>query len=635
MERTTHQHSENEHPVIKGSTVCLIVIVALSAFLHFYNLEAIGDGNQYYTAAVKSMLQSWRNFFFVAAEPGGSVTVDKPPLGLWIETLSAAIFGVNGFAVVLPNILAGLAGIVTMYFIVQKRHGEIAGLITALVIAITPITIATQRNNTVDGMLTFSLVLTAWAFLKATETGRARYLWLGALLVGVGFNIKMLQAILPLPAFFALYFLGAQAGIGRKILNMALACVIILGASLWWVALVDLTPADQRPYIGSTEENMMSELILSHNGLERLLGRGQGIASIGQMQSGARPSGGGGAGGRGASQTPGGSEYNSSETGKEGWLRLWVAPLSAELSWLLPLAAMGIIALLLGQHPQWPIGPKHRVLVVWGGWLVTGLVFFSIAGHFHAYYLTMLAPPLGAVIGIGVASLWRHCQQGRQWAAPAMVGAVAITIAYQGFNAGQFQTRPLWLPVSTGLIIAGSALLWLPMMRRWRTFGLAAIVLAAMLAPLHWSWLTNQYGQVGRIALSYRGNTHSGQNNSQSTANETVMRYLEAHTSDTRYLVAVQSVFGGGADYVLKTGRPVLYMGGFAGDTPVVSSEDIARMVAAGELRYILGGGSGPGGGAQSGLSAWITTHCARVNDLNASGGKSSNNTLYDCAVTP
>jgi len=627
------------HRGTPGAVICLILIVGLAAFLHFYNLSAIGNGNVYYTAAVKSMLQSWRNFFFVAAEPGGSVTVDKPPLGLWIEALSAAIFGANGFAVVLPNILAGLAGIVAMYFIVRKRHGEVAGLIAALVIAITPIAIATQRNNTVDGMLTFSLILVTWAFLKATETGQARYLWLGALLVGVGFNIKMLQAFLPLPAFFALYFLGAKASIGRKILNLAIAGVIILGASFWWVAIVDLTPADQRPFVGSTEDNLMSELIFSHNGLERLLGRGQGIAAIGQTRTSGAQSGRGLPGSRngsassgrgGGSQMPGGAGYSSSETGEAGWLRFWIAPLSAELSWLLPLAAVGMVVMLL-RRPQWPIGPEHRALVAWGGWLVTGWVFFSIAGHFHAYYLTMLAPPLGAVIGIGAAGLSQQCRQGRRWAGPALTVAVAVTVAYQAFNARQFQTDPFWLPVSIGLIVVGAVLLCLPAARRRQTVGMAAIVFAVMAAPLYWSWMTNQHGQGGRIALSYHGDARGGPNNSQSAANPTILSYLEAHMGDTRYLVAVQSALGG-ADYVLESGRPGLYMGGFAGDTPVVTTDDIARMVAAGELRYILsGGGMGRG---QSGISTWVAANCTPVNDLNAGGGRSAS-ILYDCAATP
>ncbi len=122
-------------------------IMLLSAVLHFANLQAIGDANTYYTAAVKSMLQSWHNFFFVAAEPGGSVTVDKPPLGLWVEAAFAFVLGVQGWVVSLPNILAGMFSVPLLYHLVRKHLGELAGLTAALVLVVTPVAIATDRNT--------------------------------------------------------------------------------------------------------------------------------------------------------------------------------------------------------------------------------------------------------------------------------------------------------------------------------------------------------------------------------------------------------------------------------------------------------------------------------------------------------
>ncbi|HEY1013805.1 MAG TPA: glycosyltransferase family 39 protein [Herpetosiphonaceae bacterium] len=232
---------------LSAATLGLIGIVLLGAALRFANMDAIGQANTYYTAAVESMLQSWRNFFFVAAEPGGSVSVDKPPVGLWLQALSGWMFGVNGFAMVLPQILAGLASIVLLYHLVRRWFGAGAGLLAALALALTPVAIAVERNNTPDGTLIFVLLLAAWAFIKATETGRLRHLLLGAALVGVGFNIKMLQAFLPLPAFYALYFFGAELGWGRKLAQLAAATLVLIPVSLSWAVAVDLTPADQRP----------------------------------------------------------------------------------------------------------------------------------------------------------------------------------------------------------------------------------------------------------------------------------------------------------------------------------------------------------------------------------------------------
>src|SRR5664279_2760181 len=144
---------------ISLAMILLMGIIVLAAALNFINIKAVGEANVYYTAAVKSMLESPKNFFFVAAEPGGSVSVDKPPLGLWLQAISALIFGVSGFAVVLPQILAGIFAIPLLYHLVKKYFGAAAGLIAALVLALTPVAIATQRNNTMDATLVFMLLL--------------------------------------------------------------------------------------------------------------------------------------------------------------------------------------------------------------------------------------------------------------------------------------------------------------------------------------------------------------------------------------------------------------------------------------------------------------------------------------------
>ncbi len=263
----------------------LLAILLLSILLHFANLGGLGDANLYYTAAVKSMLASWKNFFFVAAEPGGSVTVDKPPLGLWIEAAFAALFGVSGFVVSLPNLLAGVLGVPVLYHLVKKQAGELAGLAAAFVMTITPIFVATNRNNTQDGLLVFFLLLAAWAFLNATDNGQLGWLLLGAFIVGLGFNIKMMQAFLPLPALYALYFFAARGSWLRKAFNLSLATVLLVLVSLSWAAAVDMTPADQRPYIGSSADNTVMGLIFGHNTLARLGLR----VPAGSSQGAARP----------------------------------------------------------------------------------------------------------------------------------------------------------------------------------------------------------------------------------------------------------------------------------------------------------------------------------------------------------
>src|SRR5579864_7880510 len=82
--------------LITWQRLTMSAVVALSAILNVYQLNQEGYANTYYAAAVKSMLINWHNFFFVSFDPGGFVAVDKPPLGLWVETASAKLFGFSG-----------------------------------------------------------------------------------------------------------------------------------------------------------------------------------------------------------------------------------------------------------------------------------------------------------------------------------------------------------------------------------------------------------------------------------------------------------------------------------------------------------------------------------------------------------
>jgi 4-amino-4-deoxy-L-arabinose transferase-like glycosyltransferase len=252
------------------TTIALVLIILLGAFFRFYQLGAAGYGNDYYAAAVKSVLTSWHNFFFVSYEPGGSVSVDKPPLGFWLEAFSALIFGINGFALALPNALAGVFSIILLFFLIKKPFGRVPALIAALALACVPITIATERNNTIDGMLVFMLLLAVWAFIKAVEKPKIGYLILGAVFVGLAFNIKMLQAFMVLPALYLFYLFGAKYKWWRRFVNLGVASVVLIAVSLSWALIVDAVPASQRPFVGSSTNNSVMELIFGHNGIERL-----------------------------------------------------------------------------------------------------------------------------------------------------------------------------------------------------------------------------------------------------------------------------------------------------------------------------------------------------------------------------
>ena len=158
----------------------LTAVLSLSAFLNLFCLTNEGYGIAYYAAAVKDMLTSWHNFFFVSFD-AGFVSVDKPPLGLWIQAASAWLFGFHRLSLLLPQALAGILCVALLYYLVRRAFGPVAGLIAALVLAVTPIVVATSRNNTADMLLVLTVLLAAWAFIHAAESGRLRWVLVGAL----------------------------------------------------------------------------------------------------------------------------------------------------------------------------------------------------------------------------------------------------------------------------------------------------------------------------------------------------------------------------------------------------------------------------------------------------------------------
>src|SRR5438552_8279838 len=170
----------------------LAFAVSVSAVLNLWNLAQNGYGNTYYSVAVQSMLQSWHNFFFAAYDAGGFITVDKPPVALWVQAISAKIFGFSGLSLLLPEALAGVASVALLYFLVRRIFGTLAGFLAATALAITPIAVAVERSNNTDALLMFTLLLAAWAITWATEMGRFKLLALIMALVGVAFIIKML-----------------------------------------------------------------------------------------------------------------------------------------------------------------------------------------------------------------------------------------------------------------------------------------------------------------------------------------------------------------------------------------------------------------------------------------------------------
>src|ERR687889_2718188 len=227
--------------------LALATVLILSTLLNLLWLPSEGYANTYYAATVKNMLTSWSNFFFVSYD-AGFVSVDKPPLGLWLQAASAYLFGFHGWALLLPQALAGILSVALLYHLVSRAFGPVAGLTAALVLAVTPVAVGVERTNNSDGLLVLTVLVGTWAVIRATETARVRWLLVAVVIVGLGFNIKMLEAYLVLPALYLLYFLAAPVSWWRRFVHLGAATALLLVVSLSWAIAVDMTPADQRPF---------------------------------------------------------------------------------------------------------------------------------------------------------------------------------------------------------------------------------------------------------------------------------------------------------------------------------------------------------------------------------------------------
>lgn len=679
-----------------GAVIALGLILLLGAYLRFFKLGAYSIGNTYYAATVQSMLTSWKNFFFAAFEPGGSVTVDKPPLGFWVQAVSAYFLGVNGFALALPQALAGLLSIPLLFVLVKRYFGIFAGLIATLALAVIPVTIATERNNTIDGLLVFVLLLATWAFIKATESGKLRFLLLGAFLAGLGFNIKMLQAFMPLPAFYGIYLIGAKQSWWKRIWHLAFATVVLVVVSLSWAVVVDLIPADERPYIGSSTNNTVMELIIGHNGLSRLgwnqrtpnrdalRARDDGqnppsLQGVGQVFSPPpqgnvlpappQPKDGGtrinfpppqmnnqsqqtpliNQPNPGNFQNGGRGNGRSEEVGEAGILRLSKKPLVTEMSWLLPFALLGSIAAIFVVNWSWPLNDKHLGILLWLGWLLPSMAYFSFTtGLFHRYYLIMVGPPLAALVGISVWAVIKFIKQNWLFGWGLAFIITGITIGFEILTVSSY-------PEYAGVIIIATVILWLMGMgilligisnAHLRNTAIMVAVMSMLVAPFTWSLLTtlNSNPDVALPTAGANTNHRNAPNTPDFNINartETILDFLERNTDPDNYLLATQNAREA-APYILATSRPVLTFGGFMGSDDIIDLQEFTDMVENEEIQYVLGIPT-----QKPEIAQWIRHNCSIVNPntgetipgfvsntgnnlRNPQGGRVE---LYDCGI--
>jgi 4-amino-4-deoxy-L-arabinose transferase-like glycosyltransferase len=626
----------------------LLLLLAGTAALYLWGLGASGWANSFYSAAVQAGTKSWKAFFYGSSDAANFITVDKPPAALWVMEISARIFGVNAWSILVPQALEGVAAVAVLYAGIRRWFGVRAGLLAGAVLALTPVAAVMFRYNNPDALLVLLITAAAYALIRAIESGRTRWLILAGTLVGFGFLSKMLQAFLVVPPFALAYLIAAPTPLRRRLGQLLAAGGALLVSSLWWVVAVMAVPAASRPYIGGSQNNSLWNLIFGYNGFGRLTGNESGSV------------GGGGAG--------------TGRWGPTGLLRLFNSQFGGEAAWLIPAAGVFLVA---GLALTWRAARTDRTraaLILWGGWLVVTAAVFSLSkGIIHPYYEVALAPAIGALIGIGATAMW--ARRARWWARAVLAVALVVTVVTTYVLLGRV---PTWLPwlrplqLWLGLALAALVFAWTEVRGRLNLLvagaalvvalsGTAAYTLATVAAPHTGAIPTS--GPAGLVAAGPGGGARraggfnpgalgaapsrrpvfgggagpggglafggpppiggarpaGGAGGLLNGSKPSAALVTALNSNAGRYTWVAATVGANQASgYQLSTGKPVMAIGGFNGTDPWPTLAQFETLVQQGRIHYFIGGGGGGGGFGGAGgsstsnqITSWVQSHYA------------------------
>lgn len=653
------------HDLVAIGTLAALLLG--TAALYLWGLDRSGWANSFYSAAAQAGSQNWTAWFFGSSDAGNSITVDKPPASLWLMGLSVRLFGLNSWSILVPQALLGVAGVGVLYASLRRTvlHGVPAlptvanparfahwtALAGAAILALTPVATLMFRFNNPDALLVFCLVVAAAATLRASENASRRWLLLAGAAIGIGFLTKMLQAFVVLPVLALAYLVAVAAPRRKALVDLLAAFAAVLVSAGWYVAIVELLPADRRPFIGGSQTNSILELAFGYNGLGRLTG-----TEVGSV---------------GAQGGPG--------VGQESLWRMFAGVSGGMVSWLLPAAlVLGTVALvLLGRRPATPDGTPEDAarhlrggLVLWLGWLLlTAGVFSAMSGIYHDYYTVALAPAIGASVALGGAVSWAHRQSwlGRGALAGSALGSSVWALFLLRQAGGTYLL--LGYGVATVGFLAAVGLLAGPRLpRRVTAAALVAALAAGLAGPAAYSLNTAATphtgsivtagpvqsfgsrgtgvgspggpdgrngrsaqpggrgqppapgGQPGQAPQGARGGGFASRGqggpgdgmggllNGQSVSAE----IAEMLSADAERFTWVAATVGSqnAASYQLATGHPVMPLGGFNGSDPSPTLAQFQELVAQQRIHYFLGGGGfgQQNGGARSAseIAAWV-----------------------------
>ena len=625
--------------------LALTAIAALAGLLYAW---AMGQDTleYYYAAADRSMSMSWHNFVFGAFDPAGTITVDKLPGALWIQALSVRAFGLHTWAIILPQVIEGILTVLVLYRAVRRLAGPAAGLIAALVLAVSPATVALDRENISDSLLILLLVLAADAVSGAIagdpdgpspgtaggdhlvagersapdrrgagagDSGRlggraARVrrpgatlgrLILAGLWVGLAFQAKEIEAWMALPALGLAYLLSGPGPVVRRAGQLAVAGVVLALVSVSWMTAVSLVPTADRPYVDGSHDNSAFEQVFAYNGFGRF-----GDQTPLQV--------------RAAQLDPGAAVPVPARAAD----RLLRGSLGLDTGWLIP-AAAAVAAWGIASRRRQPRGdPLRACFILWGGWLLTFFAVFSMITTLWPYYTAALSPAAAAIIGAGVAAARSRDRAPVSWTIGLAVIA-AGTAVYAAWLVSSAARAPGWLApaiIATGAAAAG-LIVWSLAGHRSVPFaaallaGLAAVSLAPAVASV--SLAAHSQGAFDTPFESARAQeaVAIGTGQQAVVSARAVIPFWQNLENRAPYLMAAQSV-GLPSVIIYDTGLEALPIGGYDGTTPSPTLAQLQADIRHGLFHLVwIASATDP-------RLRWITTHCTQLTKR-----------LYDCGT--
>ncbi|TGD89746.1 phospholipid carrier-dependent glycosyltransferase [Mycolicibacterium sp. CH28] len=567
----------------------LAALLVATAVLYLWNLGASGWANAFYSAAAQAGATNWTAWLFGSSDAGNAITVDKPPAALWVSGLSARLFGVNPWSILVPQALAGVAAVAVLYAAVRRVSGPNAGLLAGAILALTPAAALMFRFNNPDALLVLTLVVAAYATQRALDR-EAAWWWLplAGVAVGIGFLAKMLQAFLVLPGLAGVFLLAADLPLRvrlRRLLTAAAALVVSAG---WYLLLVALWPAGARPYIGGSQHNSIVELALGYNGLGRLTGNETG--GLGNLNQ------------------------------DVGWARLFGAQMGTHIAWLLPAAVIAVVAGLWITRRAPRTDVTRAALLLWGGWLAVTAVVFSYAnGILHPYYTVALAPAIAAVLAIGTTLLWRR--RGDSRAAVTLAGMAAITVTLGYLLLQRDSGWMSWLALS--IVVAGIACVVLltvvgRLPRRVATAVAVLALLVGLAAPAAFTLATVASPHAGAMPTVGPSDGAGGPPGGMFAAPQpgpALKAALQDRSGEYTWAAAVVGS-SNAAGYQLATGLPVMAVGGFNGTDPAPTLQQFQDYVARHRIHWFVRSalpgsmfGTRSGSDAAEQIQHWVAEH--------------------------